>query len=86
MREFLIISLLLTGNSFASKKCRHTNSTFKCVEYVSNYDGDTLTVTIPGHHQLFGLLVSVRLNGIDTPERRTHNTCEKNLLTSRQNI
>jgi len=38
--------------------------------YVKNYDGDTITVDLPGVHPLFGDDISVRINGIDTPERK----------------
>ncbi len=74
------VSLMLSTSLLAhNKKCQHTSSIFRCVKYISNYDGDTVTVSIPGQHELFGELVSVRLNGIDTPEKRTRNACEKKL-------
>lgn len=75
-----LVCLIASTLTFASKKdCIHTHRVFRCVEFVSNYDGDTITVSIPGQHELFGRLVSVRLNGIDTPEKRTRNVCEKAL-------
>ncbi|MHC1787894.1 thermonuclease family protein [Solidesulfovibrio sp.] len=37
---------------------------------VSVYDGDTMTVTIPGVHPLFGEQIPVRVRGIDTPEMK----------------
>ena len=41
------------------------------------YDGDTLTVTIPGYPAIFGRRVGVRVRGIDTPEIRGFKTfCE----------
>lgn len=82
MNKTKIALLCLTISSSiiaAVPNCKHTNRVFRCVKYVSNYDGDTMTVSIPGQHELFGELVSVRLNGIDTPEKRTHNVCEKKL-------
>lgn len=36
--------------------------------YVRNYDGDTITVDLPGVHPLFGDDITVRISGIDTPE------------------
>ncbi len=36
--------------------------------YVRNYDGDTITVDLPGIHPLFGDDITVRISGIDTPE------------------
>ena len=30
--------------------CDHTDTRFNCVKYVSNYDGDTITIDIPNIH------------------------------------
>lgn len=80
IKTITVASLLLGLNSYGSTdKCEHTRNTLRCVKYISNYDGDTITVSIPGQHELFGELVSVRLNGIDTPEKRTRDICEKKL-------
>lgn len=45
------------------------------------YDGDTITIAtyVPGSKNLYRF--SVRLNGIDTPEMKTHNLQEKQLAT-----
>lgn len=43
------------------------------VIYVKNYDGDTITVTIPEWPPLIGKQISVRVNGIDTPEMKDKN-------------
>jgi micrococcal nuclease len=45
-------------------------SEFTGVEYVRNYDGDTVTVNIPGVHPLLGNEIGIRVRGIDTPEIR----------------
>ena len=58
-------------------KCRHTSTSFKCVEFVRNYDGDTITVNIPKVHTFFGKEMSIRVRGVDTPEIRTKDDCEK---------
>ena len=44
---------------------------FKCVEYLSNYDGDTITVNINEVHPIMGKKIPVRIRGIDTPEIRS---------------
>ena len=49
------------------------------VEYVKNYDGDTITFNIKGVHPLLGENVSVRLRGVDTPEIRGRCQAEKEL-------
>lgn len=73
----------------ASQNCQHDDKTFRCVEVLKNYDGDTLTVNIPGVPAILGKRISVRVAGIDTPEIRTKSKCEKeagriarNLVTS----
>lgn len=58
-------------------ECRHDAHTFRCVQVLRNYDGDTLTVDIPHLPQLFGQAIPVRVKGIDTPEIRTKDRCEK---------
>jgi len=76
---FVSFSFLIALPLYAGGDCDHTFDMFRCVKYISNYDGDTITVSIPGQHDLFGQEVSVRLNGIDTPEKRTKDKCEKDL-------
>jgi len=49
----------------ASKK---TYGNFHDIQYIKNYDGDTITVNLFGVHPLIGKEISVRLFGIDTPE------------------
>jgi micrococcal nuclease len=51
--------------------------TFHCVRYLGNYDGDTLTVEIPGVPEILGHRISVRIHGIDTPEIKGQGKCEK---------
>lgn len=69
--------LLLFSAAQAGEQCSHSETSFKCVKVLKNYDGDTLTVDIPGVHPLFGQKVSVRIAGIDTPEVKTKDQCEK---------
>lgn len=57
--------------------CEHNKSTFRCVKAIRNYDGDTLTVRIPGVHPLIGENISVRVRGVDTPEVKGRAPCEK---------
>lgn len=61
----------------ASSTCAHDDKTFRCVEVLKNYDGDTITVNIPNVPALIGKKISVRVFGIDTPEVKTKNQCEK---------
>lgn len=68
MKYVVAISLLLSFGSWAS--CTHSDSTLKCAKYVRNYDGDTITFSIPNLHPLIGRNISIRLYGVDTPEMR----------------
>lgn len=43
---------------------------FTHIVFVRNYDGDTITVSIPNVHPIIGEKVNVRIAGIDTPEIR----------------
>lgn len=71
-----IFSLSLPA--FAGQQaCEHTSSSFHCVKYIKNYDADTLTVNIPGLHPLVGKKMNIRVSGVDTPEIRTKDKCEK---------
>ena len=50
---------------------------FDDVKVVSVYDGDTFKVNLPCTQDIFCRGVSVRVYGIDTPEIKTQNACEK---------
>lgn len=45
---------------------------FTNVEYVKNYDGDTVTVNIQNIHPLLGHNIPIRIRDIDTEEMKTH--------------
>ena len=54
------------------------NATDFCdVKYLSNHDGDTITVEIPDVHPLLGHRMPIRIKGIDTPEMISKKACEK---------
>ena len=50
---------------------------FENVKVISVYDGDTFKVNLPCEQDLFCKEISVRVNGIDTPEMKAKNSCEK---------
>ena len=74
----LIVIFLISFSSYATE-CKHTENSFKCVKYIRNYDADTITVSLPTIHPFFGKSISVRLYGVDSPEIRTKDKCEKQL-------
>lgn len=57
--------------------CKHTETSFRCVKVVEVYDGDSIFIDLPDQHPLFGRRMGVRILGIDTPEIKTKNSCEK---------
>ncbi len=71
--------LLFSHSIGANQKetCQHTPTSFQCVKYIKNYDGDTITFNIPNTHPLLGKKIAIRVNGINAAEIRTKNECEK---------
>lgn len=85
---FLVLNFLFTL-SFAKdvkQNCEHTTDSFKCVEYVKNYDGDTITFNIKSVPPIIGEKISVRVFGIDTPEVKSRNKCEKDKARNAQKL
>ena len=75
---FLILPfLLLPSYSFAK-----SFGNCEGAVYVRNYDGDTITFNLPGLHPIIGEKISIRVNGIDTPEIR--GKCEKEKYDAKQ--
>ena len=74
-----LVFIFLSKISYGAKDCTHEKKAFRCVQYVKNYDADTLTVNIPNIHPLIGHLAKIRVAHIDTPELRTKDVCEKKL-------
>jgi micrococcal nuclease len=85
IRKAGLLVVGITGATLAYKKaapvidpgCGRTEESFRCVTYVENYDGDTLTVNIPRLPALFGYKVPVRIAHIDTAEMDSADPCEK---------
>jgi micrococcal nuclease len=77
MKIWPIIFLTYCFAVLANDSCMHDSKSFKCVKYIRNYDADTVTFNIPDAHPLFGKNISVRVAGVDTPEIKTKNSCEK---------
>ena len=69
-----------------NEDCKHTANELNCAKYIKNYDGDTISFNIPNTHPIIGNNISIRLNGIDTPEIRTKNLCEKKAARSAKKL
>ncbi len=79
----LFISFSLSANPFSAKRTKHFGD-LQGVKYVKNYDGDTITVDIPGYPRIIGENISIRLSGIDTPEIKENCKSRKDLSKSEQ--
>lgn len=56
-------------------------------KFVKAYDADTITVNIPDcKYRVFCKRLGVRVAGVDTPELRTKNKCEKKLAIMARNF
>jgi len=55
----------------------YLTSDFKYITLDRVYDGDTFFVNIKYVNKLLGKRIGIRINGIDTPELRTKDQCEK---------
>ena len=80
---FFLSSRICLANTIPS--CEHTNTSFKCVKYISNFDGDTITFDIPNVHPFFGYHAHVRIYGVDAPEITSDNKCEKKVAELAKN-
>jgi micrococcal nuclease len=85
MWQFLSL-LFLTFTLNANDNCQHDSTTFRCVKFVKNYDGDTVTFQIPNVHPLLGKNISVRVLGLDTPEIKGKLPCEKEAARSAKRL
>ena len=75
---FLILPFLLSPTlSFAK-----SYGDIQGAVYVRNYDGDTITFNLPGLHPIIGEKVSIRVNGIDSPEIR--GKCDQEKYSAKQ--
>jgi micrococcal nuclease len=74
----VFLSFFCASIVFAAKK-ETSYGDLPDVQFIKNYDGDTITVDLKGQHPLFGDDISVRVAGIDTPEIRGKCVREKNL-------
>ncbi len=86
MSALVLFFLGLSCHSQVQASCEHDAKTFRCVKYLHNYDGDTVTFEIPGVHPLLGKSISVRVLGVDTPEKNGKKPCEKDRARDAQRL
>lgn len=92
VRSMYLVSLFIflnCGTGVGTERqtvCFHGDNCFKNVEYVRNYDGDTITVNIPNTHPIIGVKMPIRVAGIDTPEIKGKTECERNAAKKAQKL
>ena len=75
MRVLTIV--ILSFLSLPSHALAKSFGDHKGAVYLRNYDGDTITFNLPGLHPIIGEEISIRVNGIDTPEIKGKREKEK---------
>ena len=75
---FLILLFLLLPSYSLAKSF----GDYEGAIYVRNYDGDTITFNLPELHPIIGEKISIRVNGIDTPEIK--GKCDKEKYDAKQ--
>jgi len=81
-----IVCLFFCFISFACAAGNQCFGDFENVEYIRNYDGDTITVNIKDVHPLLGHEIRIRVRGIDCPEIRAKCDGEKELAKSAKDL
>lgn len=82
----VFVPTLVSSQTKKDESCEHSKTRFSCVEYLKNYDADTITFSIPGVHPLLGEKISVRVRGVDAPEIKGKLPCEKDQARTAQRL
>ncbi len=78
--KHLIILVFLTVmhcNNLIAGSISENDKSLENVQFVRNYDGDTITFNIPNTPAIIGKNIAIRLRGIDTPEIKKNNCSEE---------
>ena len=78
----ILTIVILSFLSLPSHVLAKSFGDYKGAVYLRNYDGDTITFNLPGLHPIIGEEISIRVNGIDTPEIK--GKCEKEKYNAQQ--
>jgi len=79
--RYLLFYIFLIGCKPVYNLTTLSNTPFNDVEYIGNFDGDTITVTLPNKKipSVFGTEIPVRVRGIDTAEMTSRIQCERDM-------
>ena len=73
----LIFILFFSFPVYAKQDCNHDITILKCVDFIKNFDADTITVNIPHLHPLLASKVNIMLAGVKAPSVNARNKCAK---------
>jgi endonuclease YncB( thermonuclease family) len=82
----LILLILITSQLFSASLSNKNYGTAIVDEVTSIYDGDTFRANIKGYPDIVGDRMSIRINGIDTPEMRGKCQKEKELARKAKQV
>ena len=83
LRWFIVLALCILFPQHSNlADAKQSFGDYEGAVYVRNYDGDTITFNLPTLHPIIGKNISLRVNGIDTPEIR--GKCEKETYDAEQ--
>ena len=83
LRWFIVLALCILFPQHSNlADAKQSFGDYEGAVYVRNYDGDTITFNLPTLHPIIGKNISLRVNGIDTPEIR--GKCEKEIYDAEQ--
>ena len=85
MKKSAFSFLVILSFSFTVFAATKNYGNTKCT-FIKNYDGDTITVNILDYPPIVGKNISIRVNGIDTPELRTKSDKEKQLARTAKRL
>ncbi|HIQ37404.1 MAG TPA: thermonuclease family protein [Desulfocapsa sulfexigens] len=83
--SYILIALIVVGMGSIShaRSKEHTYGSFENVQFVKNYDGDSITFYIPGVPSIIGNDMKIRIRGIDTAELKKK-TCRNEITKGRE--
>ena len=75
--RIIYLTALLSSLYLAGDSCANGSNNFYCVNCIETIDADTVTFDISNIHPLLDKNVKDRAKGVDAPEIKTKNNCEK---------
>ena len=88
MYYYLLYIFLMGCQPISNLTIMSSNNPFRDVEYVGNFDGDTVTIDLPDKNipNVFRKEISVRVRGIDTAEMTSRIQCERDMARKAKKV